>query len=240
MHTIRNFALALLTLISASPAFGHGFALSLSGDSLIATSNDYPGNGNPLLFFAELSFSSGFLRSSHGGAGTSLFGSGKSLSFDVYTTLLYSNGTDDPAGPAPDGVSMQIESQNLFGSITIDNSEVFTPGYKISGNTSHEFRWTLTSSGALPEGVYGVGYRVKGGPESGGEFDPTPLLVTTFMTPGFNPGSNPLAPDSPLALATAALFTAATNPVPEPSTWALMGLGAAGLFVARRRKRRNG
>ncbi len=238
MLTIRNLAIALVTLASAAPAFGHGFALSLNGNLLSATSNDFPGNANANLFLAELALSSGELRSTHGGAGSSLFGTGKSLSFDVYSPLLYSDGAGLPAAPAVDGVSMLIESQNLFGSITVDGSGTFTAGYQVSGNSSHEFRWTLDSLGALPEGVYGLAYKVKGGPAGGGAYDPTNLLVVTYMTPNFFPGNDPLAPDSPLSLATAAIYEAATNPVPEPSTWALLGLGACGVFVARRRTRR--
>lgn len=239
MQTIRNLTIAVVMLASAAPVFGHGFALSLNGNVLTATSNDFPGNGNPNLFLAELALSSGELRSTHGGAGTSLFGTGKSLSFDVYSPLLYSAGTGVPAEPAAAGISMLIESQNLLGSITVDGGDAFTAGYQILGNSSHEFRWTLDSTGILPEGVYGLAYRVKGGPAAGGAYDPTQLLVVTYMTPGFFPGNDPLAPDSPLSLATAAVYEAATNPVPEPSTWALMGFGVAGLLaVARRRTRR--
>ena len=226
MRFVRMMILAALVAVSAESAFGHGFSLSLQGNALSATSNDFPGNGNPHLFLTELQSLGGQLRSTHGGAGSSLFGSGKTLSFDVFTPLLYSNG-GVPADVAPLGAEMTIESANLTGSITIDRDSLFTAGYAITGNSSHEFLWTLVSSGALPEGVYGVGYRVKGGPAAGGAYDPSPLLVATFMTPGFFPGNDPLAPDSPLSLATGAIYQAAIN-VPEPSTWALLGLGALG------------
>ena len=47
-----------------------------------------------------------------------------------------------------------------------------------------------------------------------------------------NPNANP--PDTPAALANLQSFN--LNPVPEPTTFALLGLGAASLLVFRRRK----
>src|SRR5689334_15231432 len=115
MRITHLLAVVAIVLASAGTAFGHGFALSLSGNAITATSNDFPGNGNPNLFFAELAPSGGFLRSTHGGAGTSLFGTGKALSFDVFTPLLFSDGSGNPATPAASGIALQIESQSLVG-----------------------------------------------------------------------------------------------------------------------------
>lgn len=239
MRTFQLLTAAAVLIASTTTALGHGFSLSLNGNALTATSNDFPGNGNPNLFLAELGLSGGFLRSTHGGAGSSLFGTGKLLSFDVVTPLLFSAGTGIPATPAAAGIAMQIESQNLLGSITVDGDDLFTAGYSITGNSSHEFRWTFTSGAPFAEGVYGVAYRVKGGPAAGGSYDPSPLLVATFMTPGFFPGDDPLAPNSPLSLASAAIYQAATNPVPEPSTCVLFGLGTVALVGYQWRRRRS-
>ncbi len=239
MIMIRFVMMTAALCAMTSSVLAHGFSLSVSNNALSATSNDYPGNGNPHLFFTELNLTSGQLRSSHGGAGTSLFGNNKSLSFDVYSPLFYSNGSGDPAEPAADGISMIIDSQNFIGSsITVDGTTNFVSGYQITGNSSHEFRWTLTSdSTTLPQGIYGLAYKVSGGPLAGGSYDPSPLLVVTFSTPGFDLGFDPLAPDSPLSLANAAIFAAATNPVPEPSTCVLFGLGALGVAMGAWRKR---
>jgi hypothetical protein len=224
--------LCLLVLGASSTAWGHGFSLSLASGALEATSNDFPGNGNQYLFNAVLEPN---FTSDHGGAGSSLFGVGKSLSFDVEGKLWFSKGDGTPAVPARPEISLLIEGT---GAIEVFGNSVFTNGYAISGNTSHEFLWTLQSSNGFTgadDGVYGIAYRVKGGPSGGGSYLPTPLLVPTFMTPNFFPGNDPLSPGSPLMIAQAAIYQAAT--VPEPSSIALAMAAALG-FVAVRRWRK--
>ena len=58
------------------------------------------------------------------------------------------------------------------------------------------------------------------------------------MTPGFDPGADPLNPESPLQLAQVAIYNAATA-VPEPSSIVLSAIGAGAMaLVAMRRRRR--
>jgi hypothetical protein len=54
------------------------------------------------------------------------------------------------------------------------------------------------------------------------------------MTPGFNPGTDPLSPTSPLSLAQNAIYSAAVA-VPEPSTIMLAGAAVLALALIRRR-----
>ncbi len=235
--TLRPLTLALLLLTGvATPAWGHGFSLFLNGTALDSTSNDYPANiaqfppdGNQYLFGDEFDEILGDLVSDHGGAGSTLFGTGKSLSFDGFGALMYSPGAG--ASPAIPGVSLLIEGQQagFFGSATVDGTSVFTPGFAISGNTSHEFLFTLQTDGvAIPEGVYGIAYRVMGHENEGEDYSPTPLLVATWRTPNFDPGNDPLNPDSPWSQAQSAIYLALVPPVPEPSSVVLLALGAAG------------
>ena len=158
----------VLALAGSTPvAWGHGFSLSLSGNTLVGTSNDYPGNGNPRLFNETFDVIGGELTSEHGGAGNSPFGTNKSLGFDVAGKLWYSDG--GLAVPAANGISLLIEDQQagfVGPSISIDANSLVTPGYPISGNLADEFIFTL-SGGVIPEGVYGIAYSVRGNPVGG-------------------------------------------------------------------------
>jgi hypothetical protein len=233
------YSTVVLSVACLAPqAWGHGFSLSLSGNTLNATSNDFPGNANPNLFGAVLEDVLGELSSDHGGAGTSLFGTGKSLSFEVRGPLWFSNG--GAATPARDGLSLSVEGTG--GAIAVDGDTNALAGFPISGNTSHEFLFTLLADAGLPfgaadNGVYGIMYRVIGSPTGGSAYEPTPWLVSTWMTPNFNPGNDPLSPTSPLSLAEKAIYTAAIA-VPEPSTMALAGVSLIGLVMIHWRRRK--
>ncbi len=245
-------AMLLLLAGTASQAWGHGFSLFFSSSTALgASSNDYPANigqyppsGNQYLFNDIFLDIPGYgWKSDHGGAGSLDFGIDKSLSFDVYGALMYSPGSG--ASPADAGVSLLImgAQPGFAGSATVDGTSDFTSGFAISGETSHEFEFTLQTSGdPIPEGVYGIAYSVKGHESEGPDYTPTPLLVATWSTPGFNRGDDSMAPDSPLSIATTAIYDAlVTPPVPEPSSFVLLAFGAVGLagWAWRRRAGRN-
>ncbi len=143
--------------------------------------------------------------------------------------------------PAAAGIKMTLVDQQAgFSGLTVsvDGTDTgTTSGFDISGRTSHEFIWKLTSSGALPEGVYGVLHQVHGGPgtklaPTGDPFGSTPWLLSVYATPGFDP--DPLNPN--VDLAAREIYAAA---VPEPTSIAMLGGGLAlAVTVALRRRRR--
>lgn len=237
MRNAKYIFLFLALAGSMPAAHGDGFALSLSGNTLVGTSNSFPANGNARLFNSTFEDILGSWETDHGGAGASLFGTNKELAFDVLGPLWYSTG--GVAVPAAVGVSLQMADQQagfVGPSITLDASSTITAGYPISGNTSHEFIFTLDGA-ALHEGVYGIAYSVRGNPVGGNPYVPTELLVATWMTPGFDPGEDPLNPESPLQMAQVAIFNAAST-VPEPSSIVLAMLGAVAIGLFRWRQGR--
>jgi len=237
MRNAKYLLLILVLTSSMQTVHGDGFSLSLSGNTLVGTSNDFPANGNARLFNSSFEDILGSWETDHGGAGTSLFGTGKELAFDVLGPLWYSTG--GVAVPAAVGVSLQMADQQagFFGpSITLDGNSTITAGYPISGNTSHEFIFTRDGA-ALYEGVYGIAYSVRGNPVGGNPYVPTQLLVATWMTPNFDPGPDPLNPESPLQRAGVAIFNAAST-IPEPSSIVLAALGAVALVFFRWRQGR--
>ena len=225
----------------------HGFSLKLSGNSLVATSDSPTSDGNLSVFVGEqFSDIAGKLQADHGAVGGgSAFIVGKHFSFDAFGPLWFSNGSD--ATPAAPGVTLKlIDQQAGFTGQSIVMSATSpgkTTGFPISGRTSHEFIWELTIDTtvpghvtSIPNGVYGVGYIVKGGLNGGADFLPTPLLVTGLTTPDFDP--DPTNPNPNVDLAGIAIYRAATA-VPEPTTLALavMGLGGVVCLVGRRQRR---
>lgn len=232
------FAVSLVIVACAHElAWGHGFSLFLVGNSIQAASSDSNISNNPHLFFTEEFENDGLggLATDHGGAGFSGFGSGKTLSFEVVTKLLYSNGgvAEPVAGP----LTMEIANQfALQPPVNVTGGSLPSPAtISISGNTDHELLWTL-SGGAIPTGVYGVGYVVKGHPTStpSTPYDPSPTLVAMFITPNFTLG-NVNDPNSPFNLATSAIYNKALG-IPEPSTLVLAALAGVAMLAARLRR----
>ncbi|MGD9644607.1 MAG: PEP-CTERM sorting domain-containing protein [Pirellulales bacterium] len=235
-------ALAVLTVLEPARVWGHGFTLSLSGNSLTAISGEPPSDNNQLVFITKLEDVLGELQAGHGGAGGgAAFITDRHFSFELGGPLLYSNG--GAAVPAAAGVKMTIIGQQpgFAGQIDLDGDDGPASGYAISGRTSHEFIFKLSSTGDLPDGVYGVLYRVLGGPgtaasPTGAPFEPTPWLLSVYTTPDFDP--DPLNPNPAVDLAARELWAAA---VPEPASVAMLGGGLAVVIGAalrgRRRKR---
>jgi len=237
------FWICLFSLACGAPAaWGHGFSLSLSGNALVASSNDFPANGNQYLFGESFEDVIGELITDHGAAGSNLFGTGKELSFEVRGPLWFATGNGNPATPARDGLTLVVEGTRAGfpGLIEIDGASTHIDGFAISGNTSHEFLSTLVDDPMFPfaaadQGVYGIMYRVTGNPVGGSPYEPTPWLVSTWMTPGFNLGTDPLSPTSPLSVAQNAIYSAAVA-VPEPSTFVLAGAAILALVIFQQRR----
>jgi len=235
-------ALATLTVLEPARVWGHGFALSLTSSSLVATSPEPPSDSNPLVFITALEDVLGELQAGHGAAGGgAAFVVDRHFSFDLGGPLWYSNG--GTAVEAAAGIKMTLVDQQVgFSgqSVSLDGDDGFTSGYPITGRTSHEFIFKLTSSGALPDGVYEVRYRVNGGPgtkdsPTGPAFDSTPWIMSVFTTPDFDP--DPLNPNPNVDLAARELWAAT---VPEPASVVMLSAGlavAVGAALRRRRKR---
>jgi hypothetical protein len=227
------FASLLLLLARGNFAEGHGFSVTLVGNTIVATSGANTVNGlSDQLFVEEMLGSPTFYSASHGSVGSfsqaNGFPAGSSLRIDFNGALWYSNGN----GATPADLDTMMQPYVTFGSplLSIDGASGPQTGFAVTGS-SHSPTWSVLLKPAatlteVPLGVYGWSYTISGsGP--GGPFEPSLPLVVAFATDGFF--------GSQLEPAYLDVFHAA---VPEPAACGLAAMGLGALFFARKRLRR--
>lgn len=235
MNLIRRFSvwLPFVMLALTSPAFGHGFVISLdSGNKIQAMS----GNSGLSLLHNHL-FTGSMTALNEAGHGSfssdaSFTIPGDTFSLEVFGPIWYSNGTGGPATIAT-GVTLTATSYTdethsmLFSApnmITFPGNSTSSGILAIPGDDSHNILWQL--SGTVNPGVYGIAMRVHGLADGN--------LATPFIwsdTVVFAPRTLNFASDNQSALDSArwAVFNAA---VPEPGTIALSLAGFGSLILA--------
>ena len=157
-------------------ALGHGFQLSLSGNQLVGTGDDFleGKTTNPSTFSSAWTnvTASALYNKGSGGVSVSASGglslaNGDTLSLEFATPLMYSSG--GAASPVAPGVGLAFNSYvsstytlpNLIGASILSGSLVLPGRLDVSGTTSHSIQWVLSGS-PIPAGVYGFAYRVHG------------------------------------------------------------------------------
>jgi hypothetical protein len=231
--------LLLFVLIAAGEAaFGHGFQLSLTGNKLVGTGDDfldgkttatntYTSNWTALTAGSLYVKGAGGVQPSDSG-GLSV-ASGDKFSLEFLGPLMFSSGGS--AVPAAAGVSLVANSYvnttytapNLIDSATLDGSLTLPDLLDVSGNTSHSIQYVL-SAATVPAGVYGFSFRVQGHNDAtGAAYLPSDPLVVLLNTSDFTDPATVTA-------ARAAVLSA----VPEPSGVVIGAIGFAAAIVWRR------
>jgi hypothetical protein len=210
MQRSLKMFLILASSALASSAFGHGFELALSGNTIVPTEDT--------VLTRALD---GANSSSHGGIEmVGAFGTDPDLQIEFDSGVWFSNG----GAATPSLVSISASSTLNSSTATISGAGASPAVLDVDGTDTHEILWQLLSAPA--PGVYGFSYRAIGG-NSDGPFSPSPLLTVLFHTADF-------VGDSNLAAAQAAVAAA----VPEPASLGLLILGTSTLMLVRRRSGR--
>jgi hypothetical protein len=210
-------------LAYVAPAHGHGFVLYLSGDKIVAESDDNNSlhNGQFDGGYQELS---GF---------KALIGGGLTVPADTFTLELFGPLWFSDGGPAVlagAGIDLTAESYAdgsfnvLLGSAIRSAQSIGSATMAIPGNDDDSMIFSLAGMSITP-GVYGIGMKVHGLNEGNPltPFESSDPVVMTFRTQGFSQGNSVT-----LGEAQAAVFVAA---VPEPRGL-LLALVAAGSIAA--------
>ncbi len=234
MNLLRSL-MVLVMLAIAQSAFGHGFQLSLSGNQIVGTGDDFLGGTttNPSTYASVwTNVTAGSLyNKSAGGVQPSTTGglslaNGDTFSLEFFGPLMFSSG--GAAAPAAAGVSMAANSYvsttytapNLIDSLILDGTFSIRDILDVSGNTSHSIQWVLSGS-SIPPGVYGFAYKVHGvNGVAHTIYDTSTPLFVLLNTPDFTD-----------ATAVTAARGAVLDAVPEPSGLILAGISGAALIL---------
>jgi hypothetical protein len=230
--------LPLVLIVAGEAAFGHGFQLSLAGNKLVGTGDDfldgkttstntYTSNWTALTSGSVYVKGAGGVQPSDTG-GLSV-ASGDKFSLEFLGPLLFSSGGS--AVPAAVGVDLVPNSYvsttyttpNLIDSSTLNGSLTLPDLLDVSGNTSHSIQYVLSAAN-VPAGVYGFSFRVQGRNDvTGAQYLPSDPLVVLLNTSDFTDPTTVTA-------ARAAVLSA----VPEPSGLFIGAIGFAAIAVWRR------
>jgi len=188
-----SIASALLgTLLLSESASGHGFGLTLVGNTIQAES-EVP-TISPHLFTEQFVAASGtVLHTDHGGveADTGFNLPSDQLNVQFLGPLWYSDGI--PALHAVAGFTLNATSYDtsvvpntVLGTVNITRSTANPGSFPVVGDDDHSIGWILSGSSPIPAGVYGFAYRATGTSGGGSPFDPSVPLVVAFDTPDFS------------------------------------------------------
>lgn len=258
---IVSTLLAMLMLASSPVAFGHGFRLARSGNSIVTISQDGYGVLYNDLFREQLNDYTTYYEGAHGlisrytsgaPAPYSNFDATDSFRFDVIGPLLYSDGltvTTAASNVTMTGLHLQPPNQSIVFSGSSNNTSAATPvnidtpnGFQVSATNSHHVSWSLNAtSGTIPEGAYGFQYRISGYDDNNpnAPFNSADVFMV-YDTEGANWGTGGLGQllDAQLLLYEAYQQQAfAPTVAPEPASWLIVLGTLLGTQACRRKKR---